>query len=46
MQTTKNPRQRIIEAGNTMEQAIENSKFTIPDMSDRKLYQQEQKMCK
>jgi hypothetical protein len=46
MPMTKNPRQRIIDAGVTMDQAIQNSKFSIPDMSDRKQYQQEQKMCK
>ena len=37
---------KIKNAGLRMEQAIENSKFSIPDLSDRKQYQQEQKMCK
>ncbi len=46
MQTKINPRQRIIEAGNKMEQTIENTQFTIPDTSDRKMYEQEQKLCK
>jgi hypothetical protein len=45
-QMASSPKQRIIDAGIEMEQAIQNSKFSIPDLSDRKQYQQEQKQCK
>ena len=45
-QMANNQKQRIMDAGLEMEQAIQNSKFSIPDMSDRKQYQKEQKQCK
>ena len=45
-QTTITPKQQIAEAGKTAKQAVENSRFVIPDVSDAKQYKQELKQCK
>jgi hypothetical protein len=36
----------VQKAGKIARQAVENSRFSIPDLSDKKQYQQDLKMCK